>query len=348
MHIAHFMLSREIHWLASSSDPLLAPLEYLPGWSIVHPLTRGLTSIDEHARDLRRILELPTGDGRVTVSTPFLHCVVPDEVGDHTGEPLKQLKGLLTRLRHVSRQATLPRGESIASFHCSELDELPKVKFPEPYFGKVGYGDSSFLPTTLTMELAIKAGQLPPDFEPPVQEGILLDAMKAMKEYDFRAAMLYTAIAVEVLVGTVLDEEHDKLLRSTPPPAQIRVVESQEGRTKGSLEDPVYDCIRNRAKFTEYLHELPLYVLKRSLKLERPELFSQAHKLYQTRNSLAHRGEPCGGKDQFPVDAYGVIDALKCAIEIFAWFGVPGEWSIPFEQGIEQYRRKHPDAPCEW
>src|SRR6266568_2699070 len=331
MRIAHFTLTKDVHWLASASDPLLAPLEYLPGWSVIHPLTRNLTPMERHLWEENRIIELPTGDGRVTISTCFLNCVVPATVSVREGMPRKELKSLLTRLRHVSRQATLPRGEDLASFHCSDMDDLPHVKFGEPYFGNVAFSDSAFLPTALTMEMVVAAGKIPSDFEPPVYEGVLLDAMKAMKEHDFRAAMLYSAIAVEVLVGTVLDEQHEKLLTAMTVPAHIRLVESQEGRTKGAPEDPVYNCIRNRGKFTEYLHELPLYVWKRSLKLERPELFSQAHKLYQTRNSLAHRGEPCGGKDQFPVDAYGVMDALKCATEIFAWFGVPGTWWIPFE-----------------
>jgi hypothetical protein len=194
------------------------------------------------------------------------------------------------------------------------------------------------------MAMVVKAGALTNDFQPPVYEGVLLDAMKAMKERDPRGAMLYSAIAVEVMVGTILDTEHEKLLSSTPVATHIRVVESQEGRTKGKLEDPVYNCIRDRGKFLEYLHELPLYVLGRSLKLEHPELFNQARKLYQTRNSLAHRGAPCGGKDQFSIDAYGVVDALKCATEVFAWFGVHGEWCIPFQRAIEEWRSKYPDA----
>jgi hypothetical protein len=89
----------------------------------------------------------------------------------------KMRSNLLTRLRHVSRQATLPGQHDFGCFFISEVRQLPTVEFDEPYFGEVHFGDSAFLPTALTMELVVKAGELPAAFEPPVFEGVLLDAM---------------------------------------------------------------------------------------------------------------------------------------------------------------------------
>ena len=37
---------------------------------------------------------------------------------------------------------------------------------------------------------------------------------------------------------------------------------------------------------------------------------------------------------------------MKCATGIFAWFGVAGKWSIPFERDVEEWRSKNskPDS----
>lgn len=336
MLIAHLHLTKPIHWLVSSSDQLLAPLRCLPGWSVIHPLVRDLTPME---RD-ERVLQLPTGDGRTTVSRYALHCVVPETGASRNSGVFETWKNLLTRLRYISRQASLPGEGNFSTSYVSEVIELPVVEFEEPYFGEVHFGDSAFLPTALTMELVVKAGELPDDFEPPVFEGVLLDAMRAVEQHDYRAAVLYGAMAVEVMVGTVLDDKYERLLAATPAPEQFRLVDVREGKSNGAREDPIFAYLRRQGKFLELLHEVPLYVLGRSLKLDDPETFENARKLYQTRNSLAHRGEPCGTKEQFPVDVEGAMDALKCAVKIFEWFGVGGNWHIPFREAVEQWRRR--------
>src|SRR5262249_27216888 len=93
------LLSRAI----SPSDPLLAPLKQLPGWSVIHPLTPLLPT--------KPMDTLPVGDGRMIVSRPVLHCVVSDaeSLEEANSRVFEEMKRLLVRLRHVSRQASLPR-----------------------------------------------------------------------------------------------------------------------------------------------------------------------------------------------------------------------------------------------
>src|SRR5262245_66040061 len=106
MLVAHLHLRKPILWLVSPSDLLLAPLGCFPGWYVVHPLVHNLTPME---RD-QRILQIPTGEGRTTVSRHALHCVVPDaeDSESHRDDILEKVKNLLVRLRYVSRQATLP------------------------------------------------------------------------------------------------------------------------------------------------------------------------------------------------------------------------------------------------
>src|SRR6266851_315856 len=152
MLVAHFHLTKPILWLVSPSDPVLAPLRYLAGWSVVHPLIR----LTPEERD-EPVRQLPTGEGRTTVSRHALHCVVP-EVQDASSlhrDIFEKMRNLLPRLRYVSRQATLPGENDFASFRASEVRQLPTVEFQEPYFGEVHFGDSADLPTALTMELVV-------------------------------------------------------------------------------------------------------------------------------------------------------------------------------------------------
>jgi hypothetical protein len=194
------------------------------------------------------------------------------------------------------------------------------------------------------MDLVERAGELPTTFEASVYEGILLDAFRALKDNDFRSALLYSALAVEAMAGELIDAEPARLLAERPTAPHVRTVEIQEGRSKGTLEDPVFKWIRKSGRFAELLHELPLYVFRRSLKQELPEVYQQARKLYQTRNSLAHRGESDKDRDLFSLDMFGAVDAMKCVREVFAWFGVPGKWSIPFENSVDDWRCRKTNA----
>jgi hypothetical protein len=334
VRVATIGLTKEIHWLVAPSDRQLAPLKYLPGWSVIHPLTP--VRLDEPRE------QWPTGDGRTTVARRVLHCVI-SEGEDTDGENdliHSAIKDLLTRLRHVSKQATFPRRDDFAFFTCGPVEELLPCDFDEPYYGRVHFTDSSFLTTALTMDMVVAAGELPAEFEAPVYETTLLDAFKAVKDNDYRSALLYSAMAVEVMVGTVVDEEHQRMLASTPVNPHIRAVRQGDGESKVELHDPVYEYLRKIARFPELLHELPLYVLQRSLKLDLPDVYSQARKLYQTRNSLAHHGDVSKDNNLLPLDLYGAIDALKCVTKVFAWFGVPGNWPIPFEQAVDHWRRQ--------
>lgn len=335
MRIANLCLTKAIHWLVSPSDKLSAPLKEMPGWAVLHPLT-AIRPWDKMAP----IYDFPTGDGRTTVARAVLHCIVPEHATTGDTETLEAMKSLLKRFRHISRQATMPRGDDMVSFNCSDLAELPKVEFGEQYYGEVHHGDNSVIETALTMDLVEQAGKLPTTFEAPVYEGILLDAFRALKDNDFRSALLYSALAIEAMAGEFMDAEHAKLLAAAPLPSHIRAVESREGRSKGNLEDPVFKWMRKSGRFAELLHELPLYVYRKSLKQDMPEVYQQARKLYQTRNSLAHRGESATDRDLYAIDLYGAIDAMKCVREVFAWFGVPGKWSIPFEKSVDDWRSR--------
>ncbi len=52
----------------------------------------------------------------------------------------------------------------------------------------------------------------------------------------------------------------------------------------------VYKYLMENAKFPQLLHEVPLYLLKRSLCIDDPSLYDRLLKHKETRNKIAHEG----------------------------------------------------------
>ncbi len=163
-----------------------------------------------------------------------------------------------------------------------------------------------------------------------VYEKLLLDAIHAYKDRDYRRSLLYTAISIETLAATKLDEAYELITHEGDPEKILRLVSfSQKG---GALitKDPVYQLLRSRSKFLELLHEIPLYLFGKSLLVDNKTLYQKATRLYSTRNKIAHLGEPhVGNQTTFAMTKEDALEAIECAINIFQWFGVSTHFPIP-------------------
>ena len=85
----------------------------------------------------------------------------------------------------------------------------------------------------------------------------------------------------------------------------------------------IFDQLRESAErnFRIFLHELLLYVSRRSLLVDNGELYQQLLKLHATRNDLVHTGDVGGSTDRLPVDHDGAKETMRLAIAAFQWFG---------------------------
>jgi hypothetical protein len=182
--------------------------------------------------------------------------------------------------------------------------------------------------SAVTADAIARLGGLPPDFLPPVHESCLLDGIKAAIDADWRTALLYAAISIETLAGTVVAEEHERLLAGTPVPEHLRAIEVEKDGRK-QKNDPIYDYLSKANRFYVLLHELPLYVSRRSLLVDNAALYHQALRVYKTRNKLAHRGNVGSRDGTLPLDYAGAMTALECAASVFSWFGIAGRWPLP-------------------
>jgi len=235
---------------------------------------------------------------------------------------------LRTRLRHVTRQATIPSSEALAIAYF-ELDKLPthrpSVLAPGSYSVQ-----KYWFETAATAGHLRAAAALGPDFLPPTHEVLLLDGIAAYREDDYRKAVLYAAMSAEVAFGSVIDEAYERIIASQNDP-RFRIISLPQAGGKAVLKDPIYEKLRGRSDFNILIHELSLYTLGRSLLAENEGLYQNAKRLYLTRNKLAHLGElPEGDLSQlYALDAKGTLAAIGTTVSLFAWLGEPADFPLP-------------------
>jgi len=160
---------------------------------------------------------------------------------------------------------------------------------------------------------------------------LLLDAISAYRDGDSKRAILYSAISVETVARTRLSEEYESLLRAGDVNGMLRIISLPQRDGTCAAKDPIYEYLDSKSEFRLLVHELALYVLKRSLLIENEPLYQDAMKLYRTRNKIVHQGElPAENEAScFTISDAGALAAINCAIGVLKWFGTPDEHILP-------------------
>jgi hypothetical protein len=235
---------------------------------------------------------------------------------------------LLLNLLHITGQVTLPRAESLMGVQYLEIDALPEPFLTaEVSMGKV---QEFTWKTAITADCIQAAVESIDVFEPPTYEALYFDAAEAHRKSDYRKAILYAAMAAEIVFGWVVDLKYDRLLveHNDDRHRIIRLPLAGGGEV---YKDPVYEKLRPRADFKLLINEVALYVLNKSLLSENEPLYQRALRLYATRNELAHSGVVTGenpGKT-FSLDHVGSINALRTVLDLFSWLGVRADFVLP-------------------
>jgi hypothetical protein len=180
--------------------------------------------------------------------------------------------------------------------------------------------------TALTFRALRSRLAMAADLRVPVYAEVLLDAVDASDTGDVRKAILYAAIAVEVMATTKLDDAFKEEVKRGAHSLSLVTRALPGGKTV--QKDPLFDQLHESAKrnFRILLHELPLYVSRRSLLVDNEEMYQQLLKLHATRNDLVHTGGVGGSTDRLPVDHDGAKEAMRLAIAAFQWFGAEGRY----------------------
>lgn len=328
-------LSKSIRWSICEDDPPLYELKSYPGWVFVNPLSH------EH-----KIIPTVIIGERALIETSVLMFIPPKDISVENIDMdvfSNYLEKFLKGVRYWSKQAELI-GIEINSFYemrslfedFDNMDIAPRsLNWPhlEPKI-RVYIREYRFK-TAATWKHVALADKMLSDSEPSIYIILLLDAISAFIEHDYVRALLYSAISVETVASTVMDETYNKTRREAGSKESLRIVtfspSARNRATKATVIDPVYEFIADRGNFRNRIHEQSLYLLGRSLMLDDESLYKEAVKLYDTRNKIAHMGklpsENIG--NYFQPNKADALNAINCAVKVFEWFGINDVCVVP-------------------
>ncbi len=338
MNILRVVFPKTNYWKIGRDDPPIFELKSLAGWSIINPLIYpGFSPSSEYFPIQTRLIAM-VGDTAVLVETNGIILAAPALYTDsdfNSEQFVEYLNIFLEHLRHASKQTDIAR-HVIAMSLETRLTEFSPMPFPRAAQVSKSHVKRYIVLTSITWESVKTADTTLINNNLPVFGTLLLDAILAYMESDYRRAILYAALSAETVATTKLEEAYNRFLQAGDPEGTIRLVSFSRNK-ETIVKDPVYTFLSDRGSFRQLIHELPLYLFRRSLLIENEQLFQKAEKLYRTRNNIAHRGEVSTGQEtsHFGINAAGSKAAITCAIGLFKWFGVLDTYIFPTE-GFDQ------------
>jgi hypothetical protein len=332
MRLAFFNFKGEIIWKLGADAPSLFSLPGASDWVLVNPLYYSQLPILHRSGDV----PIQVGANQYLL---FNAELVFAAVGDKAASPkndkddlIRIARSLLLRLRHLSGQAALPVSDSyLMGTGYAEIESLPKLPLDSWTFPSVRFSTQKYmLDTAITAKQINEAIALGDDFAAPTNEALLLDAIVAYRDHDYRKAILYAAISAEVAFGSVIEDAYAHILAARKDD-RFRVIELHQAGGVIVPKDPIYERLQNRSDFTVLINELSLYVLGRSLLMEDQVLFASAKRLYSTRNRIVHSGELSENESNsiYSLDEGGAMASLRTAVSLFAWLGLRNDFPLP-------------------
>lgn len=309
MKLQEIELASPIRWKLSADDPKSVPIASQKGWRVINPLV--LMAASEKEVWVRR-----TSPGVWYVTATRLAISAEEELPVQSSFDL--FVPLVNALRLTSRQASLR--PSFVSVRTRDMGRLP-VLLPPAAEGRSGFVFGRFrIETALTMAMVKTVGKLPVLDAGPVHHELIMDAIDAFQNSDYRQCILYAAISVESLARAVSEGIYAAAISGSISSAHMRVLPytTSQGVVK---KDPIYEVLANE-RFSRLLHEVPLYLMNRSMLHEDETLYASVTRLYGVRNKIGHGNQATPG--QFPVDRAGALKALDVAAKAFVWFGDAG------------------------
>lgn len=342
--------TRGTYWTVTNEDPEVLRLSGNLGWAIVSPILYPLLAIARHGSYRIHKVDL----GKSLIYSNLMCFLLPsvslveaqqqigrvlfgDDKSEHPSDATlrlwemtdsSSLSRFLINLRSASGQAALPTMHDISTFRLDEIEELPAQVSEIDDSPTEVWMRAYCYHTAVGFEHVVEADARA--CVPPIYNTLLLDAIEAVAEPDYRRAILYSAMTAEIVASTRLDEELGVLKTKGDSTGRLRLmpVHLRGGRTE--VKDPVYDALSRQRQFKHLLHVLPLYVFGRSLLVDDCRLYEQALKLHGTRNDIVHLGQPSeNAKPRLTLDEAGALEAISCAMSVCEWFGENYHYPIP-------------------
>lgn len=242
-----------------------------------------------------------------------------EEKIDHDKFRIK-VANLIKYVKSVTMQSSIGNYNIIEGIFESSFIDLNKIPNQEnPYALFInGYQLNSMI----TFSDIRKADKLMiNEFEILIYEEIFIEAWNDLLNSEYRKAILNFAIASEIMLLTKLEEEYQKRL-SKKNNSSIRI--TAFNTINGEIwKDPIYLFLKEKSNFSTLLHELPLYLQKKSLLVDNQKLYQEARQLYSTRNKLVHKGVSGNeGNKTLDISYEGAYKASEITNSLFKWMKI--------------------------
>ncbi|MCK5707454.1 MAG: hypothetical protein KAI43_07350 [Candidatus Aureabacteria bacterium] len=317
MKILSVILDGEIKWSISCKDQIFVRLSNPKQWKLINPLIKLAPNFK------RQLPPIKITSSACFLTEDILRFILPsNEKKLYDEEVGSRVINFLRHLRLKTKQPAIPT--DLCAVNIEEIKKLPSLKYP--IFKHNVRRVKLFTPIEIlaTLSKAKESSDQSLVKEVPIYADLLLDAINAKKDY--KKAILYAAIAVETLANTKLHNAYLYLSKKPRESKHLRIINLQVTKDSDINKDPIFETLMelSQRKFRMLLHEIPLYLWNKSLMIDKKKTYDEVLKLHETRNEIAHIGEPASVHKTFPITNKGANAALSCAKEVFEWFGEEG------------------------
>lgn len=339
MPILVVQLHGSISWKITDSFPEITKISTEPYFALINPITMYYT-LSVHSRPVETYFgHIWTKDDEFVISCNAIGLLFDvADFNDSTDVFMKLNQFLhifLNALRCASGQASIPLSyEEFTPFidmtYIMDTDVLSSTSFPLKKLDQTGTVDSFFWESAITEEDVRTAAKLYTHGSCSPHNDILIDAIAAARNADHRKCLIYSAISMESMANFVLNKKYKTMLDTEVNDTSLRVVNVTISKNETTKKDPIFDFLWRSREFKYRLHEIPLYLLGRSLHLENDGLYQRALNIYQTRNDIVHEGVT-NKKD---LSFFSSREILKDTLDVFRWFGEGKRFALPFQGSV--------------
>jgi hypothetical protein len=241
MNVLRVIFSKNNYWKIGMDDPPIFELKSLAGWSIINPLIYPEFSSSSEYFTIQTRLIAMIGDATVLAETNGIILAAPAVYTDSDFNPeqfAEYLNIFLEHLRHASKQTDIARHVIALSLETRPTEFSPML-FPIAAQESKSHVKRYIVRTSITWENLKTADTTLTNNNLPVFGTLLLDAILAYTESDYRRAILYAALSAETVATTKLEEAYNRFLQEKDPQDTIRLVFFSR-KKEAIVKDPVY------------------------------------------------------------------------------------------------------------
>ena len=300
-------LTGYVTWLIKKEDPKSYDLKFIPGWTVLNPLTYLELGINEGNIFFPFVIRGVIDENVLLKTNTFLLSSTTQSFDDFIKIAMNNsFQQFVNNLRLLSRQAELSRSLVGGAGTLPDIDEIPSPAFPQTIPENSKWIMQNDIDTAVTWKQVEQSDTSTCNNALFIPHSILVDALQAFLERDDRRTILYAAMAVEILANTKLIDAGKK------PNDKLK---------------------RGESYVAAYFDRLSSQLLGKSLKQDNQTLFDNISRLYNTRNDIVHEGTVSSEIGVLQITGEGARLALQYASEVFRWLDEPYD-ILPTHGGV--------------